>query len=200
MPEQPMAGEPATIEQARAHIEASRARISETLDEIEERLVEKRVALREKLDVKKRVLDEVEARPLRSVAIAAGVGFLVGMIGRGRSSERFDDDDRDELRELLSEMRASHDDDDVAHVSIGRSHPSFWQETRAQLVGALTAALVAAVAERLRPREEKEALMRVRTHHPDADAYDEDVFDDDVFDDDDAPRPRRRWPAADDLE
>src|SRR5690606_1414776 len=142
MPEQPTAGEPATIEQARAHIEASRARISETLDEIEERLTEKRVELREKLDVRKRLLDEVEEKPLRSVAIAAGIGFLVGMIGRRRSHDHVSADERDELRELLRE-----EGDDSPSISIGRSHPTFWQETRAQLVGALTTVLVAAVAE-----------------------------------------------------
>ncbi len=42
MVEQRTPGQPASIEQARAHVEQSRARISETLDEIEDRLVEKR--------------------------------------------------------------------------------------------------------------------------------------------------------------
>ncbi len=195
MPGQPgVGGEPATIEQARAHIEASRARISETLDEIEERLFEKRVELREKLDVRKRLLDEVEARPLRSVAIAAGVGFLVGMIGRRRSRRQVSADERDELRELL---REAHEEDDAARpISIGRAHPTFWQETRAQMVGALTAALVAAVTERLRPREVKEAIERASVPDPYATGYD------DAFDDEEPDRPRRRgrWPAADDLE
>jgi len=196
MPEQPVAGEPATIEQARAHIEASRARISETLDEIEERLVEKRVELREKLDVKKRLLDQVEEMPLRSVAIAAGVGFLLGMVGRGRRRDRIRREEHDEIRGLLHD--AHEHGDDAPAISIGRSHPTFWQETRAQLVGALTAALVAAVSERMRPRE---VTVHARPAAPDpyATGYD-DAFDD-AFDDDDAdrPRPRRRWPAADDL-
>src|SRR5690606_1880459 len=155
MPAQLMAGEPETTEQARAHIEASRARISEKLDEIEERLVEKRVALREKLDVKKRLLNHVDEKPLRSVAIAAGVGFLLGTIGRRRSRGHVDAHEREELRELLREARESGED--LPSVSIGRAHPTFWQEARAQLVGALTAALVAAVTERLRPREVREA-------------------------------------------
>lgn len=195
MPEQPMAGEPATIEQARAHIEASRARISETLDEIEERLVEKRVALREKLDVRKRLLNHVDEKPLRSVAIAAGVGFLLGMIGRRRSRGHVDAHEREELRELLREARESGED--LPSVSIGRAHPTFWQEARAQLVGALTAALVAAVTERLRPREVREAMARAATPDPYATGYD-DTFDDEE-EDVDEPRPRTRWPAADDL-
>lgn len=194
MPEHPMAGEPATIEQARAHIEASRARISETLDEIEERLSEKRVELREKLDVKKRLLDHVDEKPLSSVAIAAGVGFLFGMIGRRRSRDRVSESERDELRELLRESRESGEE--LPSVSIGRAHPTFWQETRAQLVGALTAALVAAVTERLRPREVKEAMERAAAPDPYATGYD-DGFDDE--DEPDQPRPHRRWPAADDL-
>lgn len=194
MAEQPVAGEPATIEQARAHIEASRARISETLDEIEERLVEKRVELREKLDVKKRVLDQVEEMPLRSVAIAAGVGFLLGMVGRRHRRDRIRRDEHDELRGLLRE--AHEDGDDAPSISIGRAHPTFWQETRAQLVGALTAALVAAVSERLRPREVS-APARPAAPDPYATGY-EDPFDDDD-DDIEQPRPRRRWPAADDL-
>lgn len=195
MPEQPTAGEPATIEQARAHIEASRARISETLDEIEGRLAEKRVELREKLDVRKRLLDEVEEKPLRSVAIAAGVGFLVGMIGRRRAHDHVSADERDELRELLREAR--EDGDPSPSISIGRSHPTFWQETRAQLVGALTTVIVAAVAERLRPREIKDAISRAAAPDAYAAGY-EDGYDDE--DDMDRPHPRGRWPAADDLD
>lgn len=195
MPGQPRAGEPATIEQARAQVEASRARISETLDEIEERLTEKRVELREKLDVRKRVLDEVETKPLRTVAIAAGVGFLVGLIGRRRRRERIDEGDRDELRELLREAR-EHGDDDVHPISIGRAHPSFWQEARAQLVGALTAALVAAVTERMRPREVRMEKQQ-QAPAPDPYAY---AYEDDFDEEEDQPRPRRRWPAADEIE
>ncbi len=195
MPGQPRAGEPATIEQARAQVEASRARISETLDEIEERLVEKRVELREKLDVRKRVLDEVEAKPLRTVAIAAGVGFLVGMIGRRRRRERIDAVDREELAELLRDAR-EQGDGDVRPVSVGRPHPSFWQEARAQLVGALTAALVAAVTERLRPREVRSEQPR-QAPVPDPYAY---AYDEDYDEEDEQPRPRRRWPAADEIE
>lgn len=143
---------PGSVEQARSEVARSRARISETLDQLEERLADKQQALREKLDVKKRVNDVVDRRPLGAVAAAAGVGFLLGLIGgRGGSDHVMDEDEREELRALLHEAR---ENGGTPTISVGRSHPSFWQETRAQLVGALTATLIAAVAERLRPHEQ----------------------------------------------
>jgi ElaB/YqjD/DUF883 family membrane-anchored ribosome-binding protein len=152
-------GEPNTVEQARAEVARSRARISDTLDELEDRLVDKQHALREKLDVKKRLNDIIEKRPLVAVGAVAGLGFLLGLIGgRGGTDAGMDDDEREELRELLREARANGD---TPSISVGRSHPSFWQETRAQLVGALTAALVTAVAERLRPHGEAGATSTV---------------------------------------
>lgn len=187
MAEQRMVGEPATIEQARAHVEESRARLSETLDEIEDRLVEKRLELQEKLDVKKRVRERVDRKPLTMVAVAAGAGFLIGLIGRRRRAHAEREPvDRDELRALLRETREEDGEhDDVHEVHVGRAHPSFWQEARAQLVGALTAALVAAVSERMRPPAGERSARR----DPEPD---EDDFDDREM--------RGNWPAADDLE
>ncbi len=188
MSERASTREPVSIAQARAEVERSRARMSETLDEIEDRLVEKRIELREKLNVKKRMREHVDRKPLNAVAIAAGVGFIVGLVGRRRSRERVDADDRDELRALLLEAREHDEDSELRPISIGRSHPSFWQEARAQLVGALTAALVTAVTERFRPHGEGRAA-------PDAATYDEDEEEDEI-----GHRPPGRWPAADELD
>jgi ElaB/YqjD/DUF883 family membrane-anchored ribosome-binding protein len=178
--------EPATIAQARAQVEQSRARMSETLDEIEDRLVEKRTELREKLNVGKRVREQVDRSPLGAVAIAAGAGFVFGLLGRRRSRRRRNEEvDRDELREMLRESR-ENGDDDVHNISIGRAHPSFWQEARAQLVGALTAALVAAVSERFRP-------------HADSPRRSAEPAGDDWDDEEPEARPRRRRSAAEDV-
>ena len=143
--------EPRGVEQAREEVVRSRARISETLDQLEGRLVDKKHELRDKLDVKKRVHDAVDKRPLAAVGVAAGVGFLLGILGGGKGGHG--DADSEELRELLREAR---ENGDAPAISVGRQHPSFWQEARAQLVGALTAALVTAVAERMRPHDQRE--------------------------------------------
>lgn len=173
--------EAASIEQARAQVEQSRARIADTLDDIEERLLEKRHELQERLDVRKRVREQIDREPLLALAAAAGVGFLAGMIGRRRTAER------DELRAMLD----ADDDgeiDDIRSISIGRSHPGFWHEMRGQLVGALTATLVAAIADRLRPHADVVALSTEASDEDD----DDDALDDDPID----PRrpPRRRRP------
>lgn len=162
MAEQPRP-EAATIAQARAHVEQSRARISDTLDDIEERLLEKRHELQEKLDVRKRMREQIDREPLVAVAAAAGAGFLVGLMGRRR---RRGAAEQAELRALL-EAQDYDESGDVRSVSVGHSHPSFWQETRAQLVGALTAALVAAIAERLRPHADVVAVAAESTDDED---------------------------------
>ena len=151
----------ASLAAARQEVERSRARISGTLDEIEDRIVEKRERLRQRFAIVDRVKDRIERAPLGAVGAAVGVGLLIGMLGGGSDDdEDLDEDDRAELRALLEQARETGVPLHGA-VRVKGGHPSFWQEVRAQLVGAVTATLVAAITERAqqsRRREERAEL------------------------------------------
>lgn len=137
-----------SLSAAREEVERSRARISGTLDEIEDRIVEKKERLRQRFAVVDRVKDRIERAPLGAVAAAAGIGLLIGMLGGGDDDDDdLDDEDRAELRALLEQARETGVPVHGA-VRVKGGHPSFWQEVRAQLVGAITAAVVAAITER----------------------------------------------------
>lgn len=87
----PAVVEPRNVEEARRAVEDSRERISHTLDSLEVRLLETRERVREKADLARPLRERTRARPWLAVGIAAGVGVLLGLVGRrgaqnGRSS------------------------------------------------------------------------------------------------------------------
>lgn len=161
------ADSPRTVDEARDAVERSRQRISSTLDTLEDRIVEKKHELKDRADVLRPVRDRITARPLVAVAVAVGVGALLGRLGggpdadadvrRGRSGRvrgtALADRDRAELRrwrrsrrERLRSMtgengRRDHTDDDAGGHLDG---------LKQQLMGALTTAISAAVAARVR--------------------------------------------------
>jgi hypothetical protein len=156
------AGEPRTVDEARDAVERSRQRISSTLDELEGRIVEKKHAIEERIDVLRPVRQQIAARPFTALAVAAGVGVLLGSVGgsddgddvrRSRSGRTrgstLSDEDRRELREWrkarrqrLSVAAQHHDDDDEGD--------SRFDALKHQLMGALTSAITAAVTSRVR--------------------------------------------------
>jgi ElaB/YqjD/DUF883 family membrane-anchored ribosome-binding protein len=103
--------EPQTVDQARDAVERSRERISRTLDRLEDRIVEKKQELQDKADVLRPVKNQVQLRPLTAVAVAVGVGALLGSFGGGiakarnrgrRTSWQASDDELEPLRALAS--------------------------------------------------------------------------------------------------
>ena len=165
-----VAVEPQTVDEAKDAVERSRQRISTTLDALEDRIVEKKHAMQDRMDVLRPVREQVTVRPLTAVAVAVGVGALLGSLGgrgdrdvgrdvkagregkssrsmRGRSglSER----DRAELREwrrmrrerLRNRIGSGRDEDNGGGRLDALKH---------QLAGAVTSAIGAAVTARLR--------------------------------------------------
>jgi ElaB/YqjD/DUF883 family membrane-anchored ribosome-binding protein len=154
-----VAVEPRTVDEARDAVERSRQRISSTLDALEGRIVEKKHEIQNRVDVLRPVRDQVERRPFTAVAVAVGVGALLGSIGgRGTEDEerqgrrdgkgRLSEDDRTELREwrrmrrerLQARSRHEHDDDGSSRFDALKN----------QLAGAVTSAIGAVVTAKVR--------------------------------------------------
>ena len=70
--------EPRTVEEARQAVEASRAKLSDTLGVLEQSLTTRKEELEAKVDVLRPVKHRVRARPLAALAVAFGVGVLLG--------------------------------------------------------------------------------------------------------------------------
>jgi ElaB/YqjD/DUF883 family membrane-anchored ribosome-binding protein len=157
------ADEPRTVGEARDAVERSRQRISSTLDQLEDRIVEKKHEIRERVDVLRPVREQIAERPFTALAVAAGVGALLGSIGGGADDDdghshsrsgrvrghSLSDDDRRELREWRrarkQRLRARlHDDADDDRGS------SRFDALKHQLMGAVTSAITTAVTKRVR--------------------------------------------------
>jgi len=78
------AASPGNVAEAQAAVAHSRARVSATIDELEERIIDKKEELQGRLDVARPVRALVGASPLVAMAVAAGVGLLLGLASRGR--------------------------------------------------------------------------------------------------------------------
>ena len=160
-----VAVEPQTVDEAKDAVERSRQRISTTLDALEDRIVEKKHAMQDRMDVLRPVREQVSVRPLTAVAVAAGVGVLLGSLGgrddrdeserdvrssrsrRGKSgmSER----DRAELREWRRMRRARLRSRSGSGRDAGDDGGRL-EALKHQLAGAVTSAIGAAVTARLR--------------------------------------------------
>ncbi|HEX6135957.1 MAG TPA: hypothetical protein VFZ24_18435 [Longimicrobiales bacterium] len=153
--------EPRTVDEAKHAVERSRQRISSTLDALEDRIVEKKHALQDRVAVLRPVREQVTQRPFAAVAIALGVGALLGSLGGGEDEEarstggrhearhaQLSERDRAELRawrRLRRErLRARRDERDHA------AGDSRLASLRHQLTGAITSAIGAAVTARVK--------------------------------------------------
>jgi ElaB/YqjD/DUF883 family membrane-anchored ribosome-binding protein len=155
------------VGEARAQVERNRERLSETLGALEDRLIETKTAIREKVNVLRPVKKQVRARPWAAVAVAAGVGALVGAALGGRSDpDIIDEEERRRRREWRKRRRArvsGYDSDaysgrisESVHPSRGRRpqskkpSSSTMRAMRKQLMGAITSAVIAGLRDRAR--------------------------------------------------
>ncbi|HSJ25504.1 MAG TPA: hypothetical protein VK929_12580 [Longimicrobiales bacterium] len=168
---------PQTVDEARDAVVRSRQRISSTLDELEGRIVDTKQELRERVDVLRPVREQIKQRPWAAVAIAAGVGALLGSLGGGDdedsihrrrsgrlSGRTLEDEDRRELQEWRRMRRrrlraaARHARRDQGEDQWTRSDrfdnddegDSRFDALKHQLLGALTSAVTTAVTKRVR--------------------------------------------------
>lgn len=170
------AGEPRTVNEARDAVERSRQRISSTLDQLEDRIVEKKHELQDRVDVFRPVREQIAQRPFTAVAVAVGVGALLGSLGgsddddeatdrhdRGGRQEHqharsgrirgsaLSDSDRRELREWRRARRERLTTRRHARESSDDSSGGLrFDALKHQLMGAVTSALTAAVTKRVR--------------------------------------------------
>jgi ElaB/YqjD/DUF883 family membrane-anchored ribosome-binding protein len=171
---QDVTGDPQTVDEARDAVERSRERISSTLDQLEGRIVEKKHELQEKADIFRPVREQVVARPFTAIAIAVGVGALLGSLGGGSDddddavwrtrSDRprarlrrpatgdgfLDDDDRSELRQWRRSRRERLRSRTRHAAGHDAGHDSRLSGVRQQLMGAVTSAITAAITARIR--------------------------------------------------
>jgi ElaB/YqjD/DUF883 family membrane-anchored ribosome-binding protein len=163
------ADSPRTVDEARDAVERSRERISSTLDALEDRIVEKKHELKDRANVLRPVRERIVERPFTAVAVAAGVGALLGSLGggdddgdtvpgrsgrsrrSGLSGPPVSADDRSEMRRWRRTRRErlgslSHESDDSGR---GDADSPFTGLKR-QLMGAIGSALTAAVPSRVR--------------------------------------------------
>jgi ElaB/YqjD/DUF883 family membrane-anchored ribosome-binding protein len=165
------AGEPRTVDEARDAVERSRQRISTTLDQLEYRIVEKKHEIQDRVDVLRPVRDQIRERPFTALAVAAGVGALLGSLGGGDDDDfdgrhrhsrsgrvrgaELSEDDRQELREwrrarrnrLRTRLKESRDDGRDEHDD---HEDSRFDALKHQLMGAVTSAITTAVTRRVR--------------------------------------------------
>ena len=161
------AGEPRTVDEARDAVERSRQRIASTLDALEDRIVEKKHELQQKADVLRPVREQVVQRPFTAVALAVGVGALLGTMGgsdaddapRSRSGGRHRDGgylsaaerkERREWRKQRHERWENRNRQREREEEDERRGPSSFDNLKNQLMGAVTTAIGAAVTAKVR--------------------------------------------------
>lgn len=161
-----VAVEPQTVDEAKDAVERSRQRISTTLDALEDRIVEKKHAMKDRMDVLRPVREQVSVRPLTAVAVAVGVGALLGSLGGGRDEREetgraakksrsgrgrsgLSDEDRAELR-AWRRMRRERLRSRIGSGRDAGDEGGRLDTLKHQLAGAVTSAIGAAVTARLR--------------------------------------------------
>jgi ElaB/YqjD/DUF883 family membrane-anchored ribosome-binding protein len=169
------ADSPRTVDEARDAVEQSRQRISSTLDQLEGRIVEKKHELQDRADVLRPVRERIAERPFTTIAVAVGVGALLGSLGgesdRDDRNDRDDRDDRPRRPSRPGNRGAALSDHDRAEMrrwrkarrerlhSISRQEPPGRDDSddgsrvgalKHQLMGAVTSAITAAVTARVR--------------------------------------------------
>jgi ElaB/YqjD/DUF883 family membrane-anchored ribosome-binding protein len=184
---------PQTVEEAREAVDLSRQRISTTLDALEARIVHGKHTLREKLDVRLQFREQVQRRPLAVVAVAAGLGMLLGSLGGGADDDSKDGDERRDLKKwrkqrkkrVRARLDAYGDDDDADDDSGGG--------LKRQLLSVVTSAITAAAVAQAK-RVAVENLQQFLARHDDDDLHARHDLDDldDLDDPDDRPRRRPR--------
>lgn len=155
------AASPQSVAEARLVVEASRQRISATLDELEDRFIDRKQQLRRRLDVVRPVRRFVGRRPLAGVALAAGAGLLLGVLGRGSDEEEEEAElgeaevaairrwRRERRKHLLSAA-----EDELPGFEAPRSgFRRMFRDMTHELAGAATALLIATLVERIRGAE-----------------------------------------------
>lgn len=155
-----VATSPRTVDEARDAVERSRQRISSTLDALEDRIVEKKHEIQDRVDVLRPVRDQIQQRPFTAVAVAVGVGALLGSLGGGddeeeertsRRGRKTGGEERAELREWrrarrerLEARARTHGNDEDDEGS------SRFDALKHQLAGAVTSAISTALAAKVR--------------------------------------------------
>jgi ElaB/YqjD/DUF883 family membrane-anchored ribosome-binding protein len=146
---------PRSVEEARRVVEASRQRISATLDELEGRLVEKKQAL-QRLDVARPVRGWVRRKPLAGLAIAAGAGLLLGVLGGGGDEEPEPDLGEEEVaairrwrRERRKKLLEVAEDELPSFEPPPSRLGQLFRDVTHELAGAATALVIAALVERV---------------------------------------------------
>jgi ElaB/YqjD/DUF883 family membrane-anchored ribosome-binding protein len=154
---------PQNVDEARRVVEASRLRISATLEALEDRLVEKKQALHRRLDVARPMRGFVRSRPLVGLAVAAGAGLLLGVLGGGA-----DEGDEEDLGEAeVAAIRRWRRERRKRLLSVAEDElPSFepppsrvgrlFRDMTHELAGAATALVIAALVERVRTAESED--------------------------------------------
>lgn len=146
-----------SIADARHAIEETRGRISARLDAIEDRVERKKEQLKERVDVLRPVRDRIREQPWQALALAAGAGFIVGLLaaraggeappGRaGRRPRRAGELEASRSRRAPRHARRRRvDAADDAEESSG-----LFRELRGQLLGTLARAVSEGLADRAR--------------------------------------------------
>jgi ElaB/YqjD/DUF883 family membrane-anchored ribosome-binding protein len=153
--------DPRTVDEARDAVERSRQRISSTLDQLEDRIVEKKHEIQDRADVLRPVRERIAQRPFTSVAIAIGVGAVLGSLGggdageggraavAGRRSMLVDDEQRRRRREWR-EARQHRLRARTGHHRSNGAEDTRFDALKQQLLAAVLSAVSTAVTARVR--------------------------------------------------
>jgi ElaB/YqjD/DUF883 family membrane-anchored ribosome-binding protein len=164
---------PRPVDEERDAAEQSRQRIARTLDRLEERIVEEKHEPGG-TELLRSISDRVRDRPLTALAIAAGVGALLGAIGgRDRHYRELEDDERAEPSARRGRHRSTRADfDDEQWPPRHSAGSAAFAAIRAQLIGAATTAIAAAITSRVADRARRNAQDHQGEDGPDDEQVD----------------------------